>query len=606
VFVNGARSIDNNFQMDGVQVNNFGTGRGGDWLGYSGIPIPNPDAIQEFNVQTSLYDAGYGRGAGANVNVVTKSGGNQFHGNLFEFFRNDALDANDFFLNETSQPRSVLRQNQFGGTLGGPVVKDKLFFFTSYQGTRQTNGVGSSSSSSALLPAQLTDSRTAAALGQAFCGQTGYEAIACDGSNINPVALKLLNYQLANGQYLIPAPQIIQSGGYGYSAFSIPSKFTEDQYLGNCDYFLSPKNTLSARVFISDDPQIASFTTNYLELPGSGAETDFRNRSIILKLTSALTPRLVNEAHFSFNRNYGRMTSLMPVTDADIGMVQPADLATIPVISINGLFNLGGTFNDDFTTAINSFQGGDQLSTTIGRHNLRFGTELERVQDNFNLPGVKRGTIDFLSFADFLLGESAAQNGTEDSNLYSSSAQAGITDRHFRVNNLSSFVQDDFKVNSQLTLNLGLRWEVFGGLSEKAGRLVNFWLTGSFPKGWCARETTRPRRMPFPGGMWRRASALPGARSPAAAGLWSAPDTASTTRELPATTCCSCCWSRPMSTVSITMIPATPRRPSRTLGVRVCPRRRSFPFGSREPPMAEPASRISRRTGGRRSRNSGT
>ena len=212
-------------------------------------------------------------------------------------------------------------------------------------------------------------------------------------------------------------------------------------------------------------------------MPGSGAETDFRNRSIILKLTSALTPRLVNEAHFSFNRNYGRMTSLMPVTDADIGMVQPADLATIPVISINGLFNLGGTFNDDFTTAINSFQGGDQLSTTIGRHNLRFGTELERVQDNFNLPGVKRGTIDFLSFADFLLGESAAQNGTEDSNLYSSSAQAGITDRHFRVNNLSSFVQDDFKVNSQLTLNLGLRWEVFGGLSEKAGRLVNFWLT---------------------------------------------------------------------------------------------------------------------------------
>jgi len=478
VFVNGARSIDNNFQMDGVQVNNFGTGRGGDWLGYSGIPIPNPDAIQEFNVQTSLYDAGYGRGAGANVNVVTKSGGNQFHGNLFEFFRNDALDANDYFLNETSQPRAVLRQNQFGGTLGGPLVKDKLFFFTSYQGTRQTNGVGASSSSSALLPAQLTDSRTAGELGQAFCGQTGAyggEAVACDGSNINSVALKLLNYKLANGQYLIPTPQIIQSGGYGFSAFSLPSEFNEGQYLGNVDYLLSPKNTLKARVFVSNDPQTASFTTNYLELPGSGADSNFRNRSITLKLTSALTSRVVNEAHLSFNRNYGRMTSLTPVTDSDIGMEQPADVATIPIISVSGLFNIGGTYNDNFTTAINSYQAGDQLSTTIGRHNLRFGAELERVQDNFNLPGVKRGTIYFLSFADFLLGESGDQNGTEYSNLYSVSAQAGITDRHFRVDNFSSFVQDDFKVNSQLTVNLGLRWEVFGGLSEKAGRLVNFW-----------------------------------------------------------------------------------------------------------------------------------
>ncbi len=480
-FVNGARSTDNNFQMDGVQVNNLGTGRGGDWLGYSGIPIPNPDAIQEFNVQTSLYDAGYGRGAGANVNVVTKSGGNHFHGNVFEFFRNNALNGNDYFLKETGQPRPVLRQNQFGATFGGPFIQDKLFFFTSYQGTRQTNGVGSSSSSSAILPAELGDTRTGAALGQAFCSQSGYSAIACDGSNINPVALKLLQYKLPNGSYLIPTPQLIQPDGNGgtegYSAFSVPSSFSEDQYVASLDYIASPKQTVSLRAFISDDPQTASFTTNYLELPGSGAQSNFRNRSFTLKHTYILSPHTVNEAHLSFNRNYGRMNSQVPITDSEVGIEQPADLARIPILGVTGLFNIGGTYNDDFTTAISSYQLGDQISTTLGRHNLRFGAEYEYVQDNYNLPGVKRGTINFLSFSDFLLGQSGTQNGTGISNLYSSSAQAGITDRHFGVKNFSGFVQDDLKVNSRLTVNAGLRWELFRRLEGRRRRLVNFWPT---------------------------------------------------------------------------------------------------------------------------------
>ena len=145
VYANGMRALDNNYQMDGAHVNNFGTGRAGDSLGYTGISIPNPDAIQEFKVQTTLYDAGYGRGVGANVNVVTKSGSNAFHGTAFEFLRNEALNANDFFLNRNAQRKPILRQNQFGGTLGGHLRKDKLFFFTSYQRTLQTNGVGTAS-----------------------------------------------------------------------------------------------------------------------------------------------------------------------------------------------------------------------------------------------------------------------------------------------------------------------------------------------------------------------------------------------------------------------------------------------------------------------------
>src|SRR5262249_5247344 len=154
--VNGALPEKNNFQMDGVSINNAaGDNNAADALLYTGIAIPNPDAIQEFKIQTSTYDATYGRNPGANVNVVTKSGTNEFHGSAWEFFRNEKLNANDFFFNRDRPPGSpskqILRQNQFGGSLGGPVKKDKLFFFGSYQGTRQLNGVAGPRATRALV-----------------------------------------------------------------------------------------------------------------------------------------------------------------------------------------------------------------------------------------------------------------------------------------------------------------------------------------------------------------------------------------------------------------------------------------------------------------------
>src|SRR5215813_2991590 len=138
--VHGGPTSDNNYQVNGVEVNDLmGSGSFS-----GGIVVPNPDTIQEFKVQTGQYDASFGRNAGANVNLVTKGGTNEFHGTVFEFFRNDALNANDFFFNTTGTKRPVLKQNQFGFTLGGPIKKDKLLFFGSYQGTRQINGVSNS------------------------------------------------------------------------------------------------------------------------------------------------------------------------------------------------------------------------------------------------------------------------------------------------------------------------------------------------------------------------------------------------------------------------------------------------------------------------------
>lgn len=475
VQVHGMRTLYNNYQMDGAEVNNFASGRGGEFLGYAGIAIPNPDALQEFKVQTSLYDAGHGKAVGANVNVVTKSGGNDFHGSLFEFFRNEALNANDFFLKRNNEPKPVLRQNQFGGTIGGPIVRDKFFFFGSYQGTRQTNGLGSRSLQSSILP-PITDDRSAAALGSQFCGQSGVfggVAVACDGSNINPVALALLNVQLPDGSFYIPTPQTIRPDGFGFSVFSIPSRFSEDQYLGNFDYQLSKTHSLGARWFYSDDPQTLAFTQS--NIPGSGARAFFGNRVLSLRATSVLSPTLVNNATAAFTRNIGDLQSLTPVNAVDIGMTPGSDQDLIPTIDIDGMFSLGGNFNDNIVSAVNSYQFSDELSWQRGRHNFRAGFRFERIQDNFDIPGVKRGALLFLSFPDFLLGMDGTQNGSGISNVFFSFGLGGITERAWRVSNYSSFIQDDFKIHPRVTLNLGLRWDILGLVSDDQGRLTNFW-----------------------------------------------------------------------------------------------------------------------------------
>ncbi len=479
VYVNGTSNISNNFHMDGADINNFGSGRSGDFVQQAGIAIPNPDTIQEFKIQTTLYDAGYGRDAGANVDVVTKSGTNQFHGNLFEFLRNTKLDANDPFLKRQGQARPDMKQNQFGGTFGGPVLKNKLFFFGSYQGTRQVNGLSPSSFSSNTLPA-LTNDRSAAALGRQFCGQSGVyggTSVACNGSNINPVALNFLNYKLSNGSYLIPTPQQIRTastgGLIGFSSYSIPAHFTEDQYLVNTDYMISEKHRLEQRYFHSYDPQNQPFSSCSAGCtPGAGVATTFNNDVGTLKFTSALSPTFVNEALVSFIRNTGVLVSEATQTAQTFGITPGnPNYPLMPTLTINGLFSLGGGGNDNSFSAVNTYEAGDQISFTHGRHTLRAGFDYERQQFNFDDPNVLRGSMSFQSFPDFLLGLNAAQNGSAYSNVFSSTAAQGNYYKAYRAYDMAAFIQDDFKVNTRLTLNMGLRWELNGGVSEAHGNM---------------------------------------------------------------------------------------------------------------------------------------
>jgi hypothetical protein len=595
--VNGMGSDQNNYMMDGATVTNYGSGGGAQSGNFPGIGIPNPDAIQEFKIQTSQYDAEYGRNPGASVNVVTKGGTNSFHGAAWEFFRNSALDANDIF-NHASQIQlhsegvgpankpEALNENLFGGTLGGPIKKDKLFFFGSYQGFRQVNAVGTNGFATGLstglsllpftapgpnggrgdtvsgsIPINYVPGNPACAyasyrayLGCAFGGLTSafglgdHVAPTFTGSNISAVAIKILQQAgpaggLNQGFYIPGAPFAGSTPLANAISFAQPTRANEDQYLANFDYVMSAKNTISERFFTSKDPQNHSFvclpgfgTTLNSCSPGSPESVTYTADSGVLKLTTVATSNFVNEAVFSFQRATTQALPGNPLSACDVNITPPLlndagcpgpssgvskiplqvptiSFAGIPLNTNNGVtpcnidfvttfgcqtgfsqgaINTGGNFFASATNFFNTFQGRDQISWNHGKHAIRAGGEFDRIQYNWTLPG--RGGLIFPSVSDFLTSSSgpAGASGTPATfgsllvNFYGL-GEANGNPHDQRTNEMSAYVEDDIKLNSKLTVNLGVRWEYDGYPSENKGLFTDVWTsqllndnTGSF------------------------------------------------------------------------------------------------------------------------------
>jgi hypothetical protein len=492
IFVHGARSYDNNFQIDGLSASDVqGTGAAS-----GGVPIPNPDAIQEFKVQTALYDASYGRYAGANISVITRTGSNAYHGDMFEFLRNDVLNANDFFANRTGQRRPSLKQNQFGFDIGGPIRKDKLLFFGSYQGTRQVNGVAAGQArtgcTASLSTPPLTNDRSAAALGKLFAGMTGAlggAAIKADGSNINPVALTLLNLKLPDGAFLIPTPQSIDPtkpfAAQGFSFLSQPCSFNEDQFLTNLDYIASKTSRIAARFFLADDNQLVTFPGNGINMVGNipGFAGVSNSGSRVLSLSHTYTPNSnwLNEARIGYVRLRTSTVSQAPFKWSDIGVAEGATNGEngLPSLNILGSASLASAFPRTITQ--NSFVLLDNVSFVHGKHTVRFGGSVTRVQDNYGIVGLG-SFLQFLSWPDFLLGLSAAVNGTGTfSNVFASADDFGLLDREYRAWEGSAFGLDDYRISKSLTLNLGLRYERLGQFGDMLGRNSNFDISKADP-----------------------------------------------------------------------------------------------------------------------------
>ena len=465
----GGATNDNNYQINGAEVNDL---MGSGSLS-GGVAVPNPDTIQEFKVQTGQYDASYGRNGGANVDLVTKSGSNQLHGSLFEFLRNDVLNANDYFLNQQKAPRPAYKQNQFGGSLGGPIVRDKLFYFGSYQGTRQRNGLGGGLCISTVLLPPFTNDRSPAALGALFSGPTG-GAIAPDGSNISPQALALLNLKLPNGDFVIPTPQTVtpvsnptlaELSTEGRSTSSISCPYTEDQFLVNVDYLRSDKSTFSGSFFFSNTNQITTLTTNPniagSAVPGFPSSSDHQYRVVTFSHRYAFSSNLANHATLGYHRVVGDLTQTYPFKYSDISVTAPAFDDPFPEIGVAGSFQTGG-LGQGINLAQNFYNFGDSLFWNHGRHSLHVGGGVERSQVNqvgFHfLAGLQ-----FPDYEQFLLG-----NGSFALDL------PGLFDRYYRTWDGNAYAQDNIKIGRTFTLNLGLRYERLGNLSDNLGRNSSF------------------------------------------------------------------------------------------------------------------------------------
>lgn len=476
ISANGAKTTSNNFQFNGVDANNISENSFSGFDPEVGIAVPAPDTIAEFKVQTGMYDASYGRGAGANVDLVSKTGSNGFHGTLWEFLRNDALNANDYFLNRNGQPRPVLKQNQYGFAIGGPIQKNKTFFFGSYQGTKQSNGQTGGALQSSFLPL-LTGGRSAQALGQLYGGQSGAAggvAVEQDGSNINPVALAILNFKFPNGRYAIPDPQTILTGGVGQSSFSIPANYSENQFSVDLDHQFTESNLLSGRFFYSRAPQHLSFSPFGATVPGWGLAETEQNTMFVLSDTHVFTSNLINVARFGFMKFNGLSKGDEPINASDVGMATPSGFPEIPGIAVNGSFTIGPAGEPFYFENTNTFIWQDTVSLTQGRHSFRVGGDAKRAQLDVNVPFVADGFLFFLSFPDFLLGQSGTQNGSGISNIFSSTGAAGSFRKDERYTDFAGFIQDDIRVTPRLTLNAGFRYEFFGAPSEINGHLPSF------------------------------------------------------------------------------------------------------------------------------------
>ena len=471
--VNGQRTISNSVIINNTDANAIGSGS------TPNLAVPSSDSLQEFIVQTSMYDASQGRGTGGIVAVVTKSGGNQYHGNMYEFLRNDVLNANEYFLKRQGAAKPRYNRNQFGGTFGGPIAKDKLWFFASYEGTREKNGTSRLNSlATVFVPGNLTNDRSAAALAAlsksyAPLVLAAYKPYFTFGL-IDPTAAALLQAKLPNGQYLIPSapsPTALPTP----VSLTIPtiSTHNENQFNANVDYQVSARNRLSVKFFFGNTDQnqgkFQSFGAgNPLQLPGFGSLATWKQRVLAASDTHLFSSTLVNDFRFGYSTISTVSTPVEPFTAAQFGISSPlgALFPQMPTISISNMMDIGPSAFQDNDALNRTYGFADTLSWTRGRHTLKIGGEYKRQQCDLRFDLYTRGQIFALgfsgnAFADLMMGLSGL-----------SIMGSGVNNRQNRANDYNFFFQDDWRVTDRLTLNYGLRYEYFGPFYETHGRYV--------------------------------------------------------------------------------------------------------------------------------------
>ena len=456
--VSGQRSESMTFLLDGADNNDF--------LGNNIVVNPNPDAVAEFKILTNNYTAEYGRTSGGIINQVIKSGTNTVHGSAFEFFRNTSLDGSDYFLGAVP----VLRRNLFGGTIGFPIKKDRLFFFASYQGSRRAEGQNPgplpvlsqaerTGDFSELLPTtQLTDPTT---------GNPYY-------NNQVPVDPVIANYI---NDYL-PLPNRPNNQ---FEADPV-AHIRDDQFIFRTDYNLSTKDTLSGVYIFDDTPdtypfQIINGASTGGDVPvGSGFTDANRYQSGNITWTRTISPTMVNELRFAANR-VATFSSVPTTTTSPSALgfltVNPDDPkgTAPPLMTVTGNFNLGPSPQGPTKIHDTTFQYQDTLSWTKGRHDLKFGVDLRWVENNFNFDFYNNGSFAFGQGGSFTGSVLADFVGGFFDNYYQfSNAIYGI-----RTHSLYFFGQDAWKVTHNLTFSYGLRYEYNSPQQDPRNQIIGWY-----------------------------------------------------------------------------------------------------------------------------------
>lgn len=486
VNVNGQRAGQNNYTIDGINANDFNLPI------LTNVPVPTPDSIAEFKVQTSMYDATYGRNGGGQINAVMKSGTKDFHGSAFEYYRDTSLNANDWFLNRAGRARPILHLNTYGGSAGGPIpIMKDFFFFAAFQGTREKNGQAPGGRISTSLPATLTDDRSEAALRNTFFTPAQLSLLDRSGIRLDPVAVRILqlrsNLYGPNG-FLIPTP-----GPGGVFTISSPDTYKEDQFTANLDKQITSQNRFSIRGFLANSKQSLPFGSNVVSGLGFQENLPINNRIIALTDQHTFSPTVVNEGRFGFTRIVFVRTPSPPITAGQVGSTSPAGpAAPIWNFTFAGV-SVGANSNSDRGTVDNTFTFTDTFSWIRGRHSMRFGGDFARYQLNrynrfgqFGTVGFS-GSIPLRDPAGNIVTDGGSQVRLSATQYFligqpsTSTINIGDPTGQFRVADFSFFFQDDFKVVPRLTLNLGLRWDGFATSHDKRGKLINFdYDTGQF------------------------------------------------------------------------------------------------------------------------------
>jgi hypothetical protein len=492
--VNGTRTTSTSLSFNGVDATNITSNEGS----LNNNISPAPETLSEVKLQTSLYDASTGRSGGGNFQLITKSGTNNFNGALYYYLQNEKFNANDFFFNKDGVARPKARRGEGGLTIGGPLVKERFFFFGGYQRTQAATGFVPTATSITVLPSALaliSGPRTKETLFAAFRAlNPGITASIPNANAISDVAVRLLNVMNpATGDFLIPAPRAGGStvgndggvpGSVGGNPFTrqrnvFPAEFRQDQFTIKLDGRLTDENTLSGTFFFSNFPGLDPFPDpSSLASPVTLKRSD-RNRTLAVNDQHIFSPALINELRFGyFSLNNTRILDepFLGITNESVGIPNPAVAydrgpGTLRLGHFVGRpgtilerFSFGGP-NDTFNRREQTtYSFADNMTYIRGGHTFRFGAEFKRHQFNSALPEEQATEFEkYDNFTQFLRGVATEAD-----------TQFGITEKSFRFRDLSAYVADDFKVTRKLTLNLGLRWEWFGWPEEKDGRIGNF------------------------------------------------------------------------------------------------------------------------------------